>query len=93
MLFAALFFIFLSIVFSCQRVRWLLAGEADLSQKEKRISSLFGHYLRGAAVLLLLLWGLKTYSIPYLYQGAGILFLAITGLFLINMGMILKIQL
>lgn len=92
MIFAALFFAFLSIVFSSPQLRWLLAGEAELSQKEERISFLFGHYLRTDAILLFLLWGLKIYSIPYFYQGAGVLFLLVTFLFLKNMAMVLKLK-
>ncbi len=90
MIFAGLVFVFLSIVFGCQQVRRLLAGESELSQKEERISILFSNYLKGDAFLLFLLWGLKHYPVPYLFEAAGILFLIATFIFLKSMAIILK---
>ncbi len=90
MIFAGLIFAFLSIVFGCPQVRRLLAGETELSLEEKLISILFGNYLKGDALLMFLLWGLKPYPIPYLYQSIGLLFLLITFLFLKSILIILK---
>ncbi|MGC6175322.1 hypothetical protein [Lacrimispora sp. 38-1] len=90
MIFAGLVFVSLSVVFGCQQVRWLLAGETELSQKEERVSILFSNYLKGDAFLVFVLWGLKHFPVPYLYETAGILFLIATFLFLKSMVIILK---
>ncbi|MDF2889543.1 MAG: hypothetical protein K0R23_3928 [Lacrimispora sp.] len=82
MIFSFLLFFILSQCFCRPGLCRLLAGETELTQKEEWISYAFGKYLGADAFLLFLLWTLRFFSFPYLDQGAGVLFLFITLLFL-----------
>ena len=92
MIFSYVLFFILSHCFCSPGICRLIAGEKELTQKEAGISYAFGTYLRADALLLFLLWTLSFFSIPYLYQGAGMLFLFVTVLFLKKMIKILNLQ-
>lgn len=92
MIFSFVLFLILSHCFCSPVICRLLAGEKELTQKEVWISDAFGTYLRADAFLLFLLWTLSFFSIPYLYQGVGMLFLFVTFLFLKKMKKILNLQ-
>jgi hypothetical protein len=92
MIFSFVLFFILSQCFCQPGICRLLAGEAELTQKEIGISFAFGKYLGADAFLLFLLWTFSFFPFPYLYQGAGMLFLIITFLFLKRMIKILNFQ-
>lgn len=92
MIFSFVLFFILSQCFCRPGLCRLLAGEKELTQREIWISYAFGTYLKAVAFLLFLLWTLSFFSIPYLNQGMGILFLSATFFFLKKMIEILNLR-
>ncbi|MFT4106592.1 MAG: hypothetical protein QM657_12595 [Lacrimispora sp.] len=89
MILGILLFAFLSFVFSSPRHHRLMSSEPVLSPREEKAGVLFGRYTGDAAVVLLLLWVLRAFNLPWIHVIAGgVLFLR-TLAFLIYMAGIL----
>ncbi|MEY8356070.1 hypothetical protein AALB39_22300 [Lachnospiraceae bacterium 54-53] len=82
MIYGVVLFAVISLIFSLPGLRWMAAGELELSPREEKIGFLFGHYMGAAAALMFFLWLLKPMGLPHLYAGAGGLYLVLTLCFL-----------
>ncbi len=78
MIFGVGLFAVISLIFSVPALQKLAAGEMELSWKEEKIGTLFGHYMGAAAALMFVLWLLRPLGVIWLYAAAGGLYLVLT---------------
>ncbi len=82
MIFGILLFASLSFVFSSPGRQRFISPKPDLSPKEEKAGVLFGRYMGEAAVVLLLVWALRSLNLPWIHLIAGCVFLLRTLVFL-----------